>query len=96
MNCHLVKLYAMKIKCKTFEIPLSNFQNVFTVICPFLWKWPKWSDYEFFEDGRFFIRGQSLQKIQLFGFWDFLLLSIIAILEPYESFKKSYHGASYL
>ena len=40
MNWHLVKLYAMKIKCKTFVIPLSIFQNVFTVICPFLWKWP--------------------------------------------------------
>ena len=36
MNWHLVKLYAMKIKCKTFVIPLSIFQNVFTVICPFL------------------------------------------------------------
>ena len=31
MNWHLVKLYAMKIKCKTFVIPLSIFQNVFTV-----------------------------------------------------------------
>ena len=40
MNWQLVKLYAMKIKCKTFVIPLSNFQNVFTVSCPFLGKWP--------------------------------------------------------
>ena len=29
MNWHLVKLYAMEIKCKTFVIPLSIFQNVF-------------------------------------------------------------------
>ena len=35
-RAYRVKLYAMKIKCKTFVIPLSIFQNVFTVICPFL------------------------------------------------------------
>ena len=36
MNWHLVKLYAMKIKCKTFVIPLSIFQNVYRYLSLFV------------------------------------------------------------
>ena len=36
MNWHLVKLYAMKIKCKTVVIPLSIFQNVYRYLSLFV------------------------------------------------------------
>ena len=51
----------------------------------------------FFGGGRFFLFELKVyQKMQLFCFWDFLYLSLIGIIEPYKSFKKSYRGASYL
>ena len=36
MNWHLVKLYAMKIKCKTFVILLSIFQNDYRYLSLFV------------------------------------------------------------
>ena len=49
----------------------------------------------FFEDGRFFfIQGQSLQKSTTFWFLIFLVIIYNSYLEPYKSFKKSYHRAS--
>ena len=56
----------------------------------------KWSDYEFFLKTSFFIRGQSLQKSTTFSFLRFLVIIYNSYLEPYKSFKKSYHRASYL
>ena len=53
----------------------------------------------FFEDRLFFYsRSKFTNKCNFFVFDIFCsyLYTVICIIEPYESFKKSYHGASYL
>ena len=44
----------------------------------------------------FYLRSKFTKKCNFLGFEIFLWFSIIGIIEPYKSFKKSYHGASYL